>query len=90
MAAQWERLQARLPDPVADDEKRRSRKTTVEFELRGWTPLWDLVKDDMERYLAYLRRGLEGMKLDDPEGWDRLELGDRPRNSRLQAGEERR
>ena len=61
--------------PAADQEKRRIEEDySAEFELRGMERPDDLVKDDIERYLAHVADKLEAMKRDDPEGWDRLVL----------------
>ena len=75
LAGQWVAAFRARAVPPADQEKRRIEEDySAEFELRGMKPPDDLIKDDMERYLAHVGDKLEAMKRDDPEDWDRLVL----------------
>ena len=75
LAEQWVAAFRAMVLPAADEQKHRIESDySAEFELRGMEPPDDLVKDDMEHYLAYVADKLEAMKRDDPEGWDRLVL----------------
>jgi hypothetical protein len=75
LAEQWVTAFREMAVPTAEQKKRRIEADySLEFELRGMERPDDLVKDDMERYLAHFADKLEAMKRDDPEGWDRLVL----------------